>query len=243
MLLDFDNFSGEEDTPDDIRRLSAWPNSTRADFVRTLWHTLRLYSPHASLSIPLSKAAGANWPAFKQPQSQCWSGAWGGSSRDGLYFGAVSCGIVNVTKQLFLGPERPSAAEVVAAVTPHHFGAALQSADLSCVWAFRTLLGRDFVSASEYQYCVGTLPSLVLGARGARCELASRVVRSAEFNRSTCADDPACVGRRLRQFLCLGLQRCEAAGGAPAELCDAADREALYGNAALIDPARRLRDR
>ena len=68
-----------------LNRLSSWPNSTRAAFVRTLYHTLRLYSPRASLSLPLSKAAGGNWPAFRQPQSQCWSGAWGGASPDGLY--------------------------------------------------------------------------------------------------------------------------------------------------------------
>jgi hypothetical protein len=61
---------GDEDRPDDIRRLSAWPNATRDSFVRTLWHILRLYNPRASLSLPLSKAAGGNWPAFKQPQSQ-----------------------------------------------------------------------------------------------------------------------------------------------------------------------------
>lgn len=70
VLLDFDNFSGDEDRPDDIRRLSAWPNATRDAFVRTLWNILRLYNPRASLSLPLSKAAGGNWPAFKQPQSQ-----------------------------------------------------------------------------------------------------------------------------------------------------------------------------
>lgn len=55
VLLDFDNFSGDEDRPDDIRRLSAWPNQTRSEFVRTLWHILRLYNPRATLSIPLSK--------------------------------------------------------------------------------------------------------------------------------------------------------------------------------------------
>ena len=245
VLLDFDNFSGKEGTPDDIRRLSSWPNSTRSELVRTLWHILRLYSPNASLSIPLSKVAGGDWPAFKQPQSQCWSGAWGNRSRDGLYFGAVSCRIVNVTRELFLGPAHPTVAEILAAVKPHHFGTALQSADLSCIWAFRTLLDRDFVSASEYQYCVGTLPSLLLGARGARCELARRVLQSAEFNRSACADDPACIERRLHQFLCLGLKRCTEAAGpatssAPGALCNAADRDALFGNAALIDPTWKL---
>ena len=56
VLLDFDNYSGDEDRPDDIRRLSSWPNSTRAAFVRTLWHILRLYNPRASLSLPMSKA-------------------------------------------------------------------------------------------------------------------------------------------------------------------------------------------
>ena len=140
----------------------------------------------------------------------------------------MSCGIVNVTRELFLGPAQPTAAEVLAAVTPQHFGAALQSADLSCVWGFRTLLGRDFGSASEYQACVASLPSLVLGARGARCELASRVLSSAEFKNSSCAADQACVERRLGEFLCLGLPDCVGAGSAPEALCDAADRLALF---------------
>ena len=87
-----------QDRPDDIRRLSSWPNSTRAAFVRTLYHTLRLYSPRASLSLPLSKAAGGNWPAFKQPQSQCWSGAWGGANPDGLY-------VVHLLRPQFSGSE------------------------------------------------------------------------------------------------------------------------------------------
>jgi len=167
-----------------------------------------------------------------------------------------------VTRELFLGPAQPTAAEVLAAVTPQHFGAALQSADLSCVWGFRTLLGRDFGSAAEYQACVASLPSLVLGARGARCELASRVLSSAEFKNSSCAADQACVGRRLGQFLCLGLPGCAGAGAAPEPLCDAADRLGLFvstttttsrpgfltvaaneqGNAALMDPAWKIGD-
>ena len=85
-MLDFDNFSGEEDKPDDIRRLAAWPNATRAQLVTTLWATIRFYNPRASLSIPFSKAAGGNWPRFVVQQPQCWSGQWGDGG-DGLYFG------------------------------------------------------------------------------------------------------------------------------------------------------------
>lgn len=73
---------------------------------------------------------------------QCWSGAWG--QADGLYFGATGCAIVNVTRELFTGPAQPNVTEVLAAVDVEHFGAALQSRDLTCVWAFKTLLHRDF---------------------------------------------------------------------------------------------------
>ena len=48
-------------------------------------------------------------------------------------------------------------------------------ADLSCVWAWKALLLRDFTSVAEYQACVSSLPGLVLGARGARADLAQRV--------------------------------------------------------------------
>ena len=79
---------------------------------------------------------------------QCWSGGWGQPSTwngaDGLYFGATSCAIVNVTRELFAGPAQPNVTEVLAAVEVEHFGAALQSRDLTCVWAFKTLLQRDF---------------------------------------------------------------------------------------------------
>lgn len=112
VMLDFDNFSGDEDRPDDIRRLSSWPNSTRSQFVRTLWHVARLYNPRVTVSVPMSKAAVGNWAGFAQPQGQCWSGAWG--QADGLYFGAVSCGLLNVTAELFRGPEQPSVSQVRA---------------------------------------------------------------------------------------------------------------------------------
>ena len=110
VMLDFDNFSGDEDTPDDIRRLASWPNNTRTQFVQTLWHTARLYNPRVTVSVPLSKAAGGNWPLFRQPQPQCWSGTWG--KNDGLYFGVVSCGLANLTSQLFAEPDHPSVEQV-----------------------------------------------------------------------------------------------------------------------------------
>lgn len=43
VLLDFDNFSGDEAVPDDIRRLSAWPNATRSQFMKTLFLVLSLW--------------------------------------------------------------------------------------------------------------------------------------------------------------------------------------------------------
>ena len=56
VLLDFDNFPGREDRPDDTRRLSSWPNTTRARLVRSLWHTVRLYNPLASISVRLDRS-------------------------------------------------------------------------------------------------------------------------------------------------------------------------------------------
>eukprot|EP00041_Stephanoeca_diplocostata_P024055 m.602333 g.602333 ORF g.602333 m.602333 type:complete len:245 (-) comp22443_c0_seq24:597-1331(-) len=168
VLLDFDNFSGDESVPDDIRRLASWPNTTRPAFVKTLWHTLRLYNPNATLSIPFSKAAGGNWPQMRPAQPQCWSGTWGAG--DGLYFGAYSCGIVDVTADLFVNAtSQPTPDQLLAAVDVHHFGTALQSRDLTAVWAFQTLLARDFTSVTEYDNAVASLPEVVVGARGARC--------------------------------------------------------------------------
>jgi hypothetical protein len=62
-----------------------------------------MYSTLDSLytALTIHSIAGGNWATFKQPQSQCWSGRWG--SHDGLYFGGVSCNIVNVTAELFNG--------------------------------------------------------------------------------------------------------------------------------------------
>ena len=254
VLLDFDNYSGDEDRPDDIRRLSSWPNSTRAAFVRTLWHTLRLYNPRASLSLPMSKSAGGNWPAFTQPQGQCWSGRWGGN--DGLYFGAVSCGIVNVTADLFAQPEQPTPIDILEAVDSNHFGTALQSTDLTAVWAFRTIHTRDFTSLAEYNATVRLLPwnGLVIGARGKRCTLARTLVASPEFMMSPCSNHITCTTDRLAQFLCLGRPDCVKLATRKSHnasdrmevvvvaMCDAADSLSLFGNAALMDPGWKIGD-
>ena len=216
VLLDFDNFSGDDTVEDDVRRLASWPNATRTQFVATLWHSLRLYNPSATLCIPLSKAAGGNWPAMTRPvQPQCWSGRWG--STDGLYFGAVSCGLVNATAALLAdtAPPHPTVDQILAAVETQHFGTALTSAELTAVWGFRTLLGRDFQSLREYMNAVAALPEVVIGARGARCTFASTVLQSAEFQNSTCGHSNDCTASRLRQFLCLASSSSSLSGEGP----------------------------
>jgi hypothetical protein len=254
VLVDFDNFSDEEDKPDDIRRLSSWSNNTRSQFVKTLWHTMRAYNSRVTVSIPLSKAAGGNWPEFQQ--SQCWSGRTLGSA-DGIYFGGVSCGLLNVTKEIFLGPDTYSVSQVLRSVDPFHFGKALQSPDLTAVWGVQTLLRRDFVNIEEYKSTLQTLPSILLGARGARGKFATQLIESDEFQKSECANNMTCVGERLQQFLCLGMAECAVLATIQSWkvrivnnddgdddddddgvnlLCDAADRLNLFGNAALIDP-------
>ena len=56
--------------------------------------------------------------------------------------------------------------------------------DLSAVWAFRVLLGRDFKTVGEYKDAVEALPRLVLGAR--------KVLGSVEFGASVLTD-PCCL--------------------------------------------------
>jgi hypothetical protein len=192
----------------------------------------------------LLQAAGGNWPGFKQPQSQCWSGGWGRG--DGLYFGSTSCGIVNVTRELFTGPSHPDAEVVLASVDLAHFGTALQSRDLTCVWAFTTLLQRDFSSVGEYSNCVKSLPDLVLGARGPRATLAQRILGSTECKARNCDRGQSAMAR-LRNFLCLGRHECSTASNTIdstniAAMADHADALSLFGNAALMDPAWHIGD-
>ena len=196
-------------------------------------------------------------------QSQCWS-----QGEDGLYFGAVSCNIVNATAALFANASAPvTPVDLLGAVDTAHFGQALQSPDLTAVWSFQVLLGRDFRSWQEYHDAVAALPPLVLGARGGRCDFAKDVLRSAEFNASACARDMGCISSRLATLLCLDRARCTAdalervaaspppprttlrLGDASKEslpasvtamvdgFCDAADSHSVFGNAALMDPA------
>lgn len=233
VLLDFDNFSGEEDKPDDIRRLSSWPNATRPALVRTLWRLLRYYNPRATLEIPMSKAAGGNWPGWKQPQSQCYS-----SGEDGVLFGAYSCNIVSAAADMFA--EDPYQPLTNSSVDVLHVGIAMQSPDLTAVAAFNMLLGRQFKNEQEYAGQVALLPGLVLGARGARCDFASRVLASDEFRASACSRNPTCLQARLSNFLCLGSAACirgSANLSDPEALCRSADSLGLFGNAALMDPA------
>lgn len=241
VLLDFDNFSGEEAVPDDIRRLSAWPNATRAKLLVNLWRTLRFYNPRAVLSVPLAKAAGGAWGGFHQPQSECFS-----HGRDGLYFGGTSCGLIEAAKFLFA--QEPYSSDPIAdGVEPYFFGEALQDPDLTAVWMFQSLLMRDFASVQEYSHAVESLPGLILGARGARCRFATTILQSAEFKQSSCATAWSCVAARLTRTLCLGVPACIATGNVTAgavmepvaaaqRLCNAADSVGLFGNAALIDP-------
>ena len=202
----------------------------------------------------MSKAAGGNWPAFTQPQGQCWSGRWG--SNDGLYFGAVSCGIVNVTADLFAQPEQPTPAEILQRVDSNHFGNALQSADLTAVWAFRTIHTRDVTSLAEHNATVRLLPwnGLVIGARGKRCTLARTLVASPEFIMSPCSNHTTRTTDRLAQFLCLGRPDCVELATLKSHnasdrmevvvvaMCDAADSLSLFGNAALMDPGWKIGD-
>ena len=165
---------------------------------------------------------------------------------DGLYFGATSCGIVNVSQELFSGPSHPDVDEVLAAVDLAHFGTALQSRDLTCVWAFTTLLQRDFSSVGEYNNCVQSLPSLVLGARGARATLAQTIMGSAECKARKCDRGQSAMARVLN-FLCLGRHECYTGNNtidsaSIAAMADRADALSLFGNAALMDPAWRIGD-
>jgi hypothetical protein len=162
----------------------------------------------------------------------------------------VSCGIVNITAELFNGPMNPAPAELLKEVTTDHFGKSLQSADLTAVWGFATLLAREFASLAEYQDAVLSMPELVLGARGARCTFARTIISSPEFQQSDCAQQRACANTRLAEFVCLNSNVCmdlasQIFGGniitagdpnaTALAMCDAADSLSLFGNAALMD--------
>ena len=151
-----------------------------------------------------------------------------------------------MTRELFTGPSHPDAEGVLTAVDLAHFGTALQSRDLTCVWAFTTLLQRDFSSFGEYSNCVKSLPSLVLGARGPRATLAQTILGSTECKARNCdRGQPAMT--RLLNFLCLGRHECFTGsntinGTSIAAMADHADALSLFGYAALMDPAWHIGD-
>jgi hypothetical protein len=71
--------------------------------------------------------------------------------------------LINTTVELFAEPDYPTVEQVLKSVDTLHFGASLQSPDLTAVWGYRTLLVRDFGSVAEYRDAVLSLPELVLG--------------------------------------------------------------------------------
>ena len=103
-------------------------------------------------------------------------------------------------------------------------------------------------SVGNYRNCVAALPSLVLGARGARADLAKKILASNECVERGCDTAKGGIMMNLNSFLCLGHDSCVEAGQAAWEvspgnvsqvvdrMCDAADVTGLFGNAALMDP-------
>ena len=112
----------------------------------------------------------------------------------------------------------------------------------------------DGGSVGNYRDCVEALPSLVLGARGARADLAKQILTSKECVGRGCDTEKGGVLTNLNSFLCLGDSGCAEAGRAAWEvaaenvsqvvdsMCDAADATGLFGNAALMDPNWRIGD-
>ena len=112
----------------------------------------------------------------------------------------------------------------------------------------------DGGSVGNYRDCVEALPSLVLGARGARADLAKKVLTSKECVGRGCNTEKGGALTSLNAFLCLGDSVCVEVGRAAWEvaagnvsqvvdrMCDAADATGLFGNAALMDPNWRIGD-
>ena len=139
--------------------------------------------------------------------------------------------------------------DLLREVSKNHLGIALQSPDLTAVWGFRILLGRDFHSLAEYRDAVASLPTVVLGARGPRSAFALRLLQSPEFTNGNCSRSSQCVETALNYFLCLNYTKCTK-GYADvdiyksstnmnlmvAKMSSVADSIGLFGNAALIDP-------
>lgn len=211
VVLEFDNFSGQKYLLDDIRRLAATPNASRAQVLTNLWRHLSLYNPRASLSIPIIKAM-----LFVPDQTQCFSpiststAGWGPPA----VFGAVSCDVVAPAARLFASLDSSGATPLQLALSPPpvgiertYLGRQLQQADTTAAWLFQVLLARDFTSTSEYRNMVESLPNRttdgLLSCAGARASAATTIVASAEFRSSTCSKDNACLARRLMNALAL----------------------------------------
>ncbi len=210
VVLEFDNFSGQKYLLDDIRRLAATPNASRAQLLTNLWRHLSLYNPRASLSIPIIKAM-----QFVPDQAQCFSpiststAGWGPPA----VFGAVSCDVVAPAARLFASLDSGVAPLQLALSPPPvgiertYLGRQLQQADTTSSWLFQILLGRDFTSTAEYSNMVKSLPNRtsdgLLSCAGARASAATTIVKSAEFSSSACGKDNTCLARRLMNALAL----------------------------------------
>jgi hypothetical protein len=210
VVLEFDNFSGQKYLLDDIRRLAATPNASRAQLLTNLWRHLPLYNPRASLAIPIIKAL-----ALFPDQSQCYTPITSGTAGWGppAVFGAISCDIVAPAATLFASLDS-SASPLDLALSPPpvgidrtYLGRQLQQADTTASWLFQILLGRDFTSTSEYLDMVDSLPNRttddLLSCAGARATAAVTIVTSAEFKSSACAKDTVCMAQRLMNALAL----------------------------------------
>jgi hypothetical protein len=178
-VLDYDNFSGDPNVYDDIRRLASWPNATRATLVANHYRWLRAYSGgKAVISIPISK-----WLAVPQ-ECQCYNkgsiNIWGAGN---IYFSAYSCSLLDIMIKLW---GNITVSPFNEGVETFHLGQQLISSDDTVVAVYAAVLKRNVSSNIEYINEVATLPPRMPSAIGERCDFIIKLLQSIEFGTSVC---------------------------------------------------------
>ncbi len=177
VILDYDNFSSDPDTPDDIRRLAMVANDEeRRLTLRDHYRHLRIYNPNAYLSIPISKSLGDNNGIHCQGINR-----W--------HFSAYACGIEDEAEALFAQPDLyPPTVQAGAPnipIRPQFWSQELRGRDATISWMYRSILGRP-VQAPEYQ---ARLSITAIVDQDTRCHFAQELFASAEFERRGLSDE------------------------------------------------------
>eukprot|EP00054_Salpingoeca_dolichothecata_P009433 m.53192 g.53192 ORF g.53192 m.53192 type:complete len:644 (+) comp18366_c0_seq1:249-2180(+) len=222
VVLDFDNWSGDPDLPDDIRTLACLSNSSaRSQAVSDKFYHLNNYNPRAFVSVPLSKVMSSLIAPAPYTNAKCYGNQ---SSNHPPYFSANACGIIGIAKKIFALPflkdNPPSPTTLLSnsskPVSRVYFGQQLRSPDATVAWLYRSILNRT-VELSGYTTSLSALPQIQVPggqpgtteannlnrAAGPRAQLVLRLIRSAEFNATFgCESDTNLPGQVYPSLAC-----------------------------------------